>query len=243
MTLITRLIATAAISASLSSLSIAEDYSKEEIESIVRDYILENPDIIADAIYILQERAEQERAQQQEAALQELSSNLISSNLDPVGGNPDGTITLVEFFDYNCGYCKRANDVVQTLIKQNPDLRVVYKEWPILSEASTAAAEIALAVNLAEPAMYETFHRALLSTRRLSSKADIWRIVEDLDLDRANIEAQLTSPLIEQHIRQSTELAQMLNITGTPAFVVGDQILRGAYPIEQIQQAIDEEAG
>lgn len=220
----------------------ADDMSKEEIEQIVRDYILENPEIIADAIYLLQERAEAEKAQQEAAALSELTDSLMNSEFDPVGGNPDGTITLVEFFDYNCGYCKRSNAVLKTLIENNPNLKVVYKEWPILSEGSSIAARIALAANLALPEQYEDLHRALLESRSLRTEKDVWKVVEKAGLDREAVESKMNAPEIDRHLAQSSALAQQLGITGTPAFVVGDQILKGAYPLERIQEAIDSQS-
>lgn len=219
----------------------AEEFSKSEIEEIVHQYILENPEVIAEAIYKLQAMAEQEKAQQQAESLRKMNDLLVNNPVDPVGGNPEGSITIVEFFDYNCGYCKRANDTLQQLIADNPDLKVVYKEWPILSESSTTAAKIALAVNLAYPEKYETFHRAILSTRSVRSENDVWKIVESLELDKEAVQAKLDDPAIQKHLSESTTLAQHLGITGTPAFIVGDSLLKGAYPVEQIQKAIDEE--
>lgn len=220
----------------------ADEMSRDEIEEIVRDYILENPEIISEAIYILQERAENEKAQQQADALGQLQDSLFFDANDPVGGNPDGDLTLVEFFDYNCGYCKRANSVLQALIADNPNLRVVYKEWPILSETSAFAARVSLAVNLNQPEHYEAVHRALMSASSLRSQNDVWSIIEKAGVRRADIEPTLSAPEIESHLRQTSALAQQLGITGTPAFIVGDQILKGAYPQEQIQQAIDSQS-
>jgi protein-disulfide isomerase len=220
----------------------AEDFSKEEIESIVHEYIMENPEIIADAIYLLQERAEADKAKQASEALQNMQDALTNSELDPVGGNTEGSITIVEFFDYNCGYCKRASGTLQQLVKDNPNLKVVYKEWPILSESSSIAAKIALAINLAEPTKYEEFHHTLLSARSIRSAEDVWKIAEQVGIDRSAAEAKLNSPEVEQHLTQTSALAQNLGITGTPAFIVGDKILKGAYPIEQIQEAIDSQS-
>ncbi len=218
----------------------AEDYSKEDIESIVREYILENPEIIAEAIYVLQDRAEKEKAAQAAQALGAITETLNFSDLDPVGGNPDGKITIVEFFDYNCGYCKRANATLQQLAKNNSDLRIVYKEWPILSETSATAATISLAVNLTFPEQYEEFHQTLLGARSLRSEEDIWKLVDKANLDREAINANMNNEKINQHLVQTSKLAKQLGITGTPAFIVGDSVLKGAYPIEDIQAAIDQ---
>lgn len=220
----------------------AADMPREEIEQIVQEYILENPEIIREAIYLLQQQAENEKAQQAAEALSGLQDSLNNNVLDPVGGNPDGSITLVEFFDYNCGYCKRVNSVVKALIKENPNLKVVYKEWPILSEASSYAARVALAVNIAAPEQYEELHRAFLSASSLRSEGDIWKVVAKVGIDRSLVESAMSAPEIDQHLEETAMLARQLDITGTPAFVVGDQILKGAYPQEQIQRAIDSQS-
>lgn len=238
-----KLIRPVALTASLfaaASVIQAEEFSKSEIEEIVHQYILEHPEVIAEAIYKLQDRAEQEKAQKEAESLQKMTDMLINNPIDPVGGNTNGSITIVEFFDYNCGYCKRANDTLQALIAENPDLKVVYKEWPILSESSDKAARIALAANLAYPEKYEALHRALLDTRSLRSESDIWKAIEKLELDKAAIEAKLSDESIDQHISETSQLAQSLGITGTPAFVVGGRILKGAYPQAEIQKAIDQ---
>jgi protein-disulfide isomerase len=240
--LFTPLVLAIGLLAATTGMSQAQEFTKDEIGVMVREYILTHPEIISEAIYILQDQAEQQKGQQEGAALKQMGDLLYNNAIDPVGGNPNGSVTLVEFFDYNCGYCKRSNSVLQTLIKQNPDLKVVYKEWPILSESSGEAAKIALAVNLAFPEQYEDVHRALLSLSSLRSANDVWKVIDKLKLDRSKIEAMLERPEVALHLQQTTTLAQQLGITGTPAFVVGDTILKGAYPIEQIQQAIDSQS-
>lgn len=217
----------------------ADDFSKEEIETIVHEYIMANPEIIADAIYLLQEQAENDKAKQEAEAMKELEGALFNSKYDPVGGNPEGSITLVEFFDYNCGYCKRASETLLQLIENNPDLRVVYKEWPILSEGSSIAAQVALAVHFSQPEKYEALHHALLGSRSIANIEAAWKIAESVGVDRKAAETKYNSQEVKNHLAQSSMLAQNLGITGTPAFVVGDKILKGAYPIEQIQEAID----
>lgn len=224
---------------SLSQISTADELSEEDIERIIYNYLLENPEVVGAAIERLQQQYAQEQASREQAAVQQLQAQLLSSDLDPVGGNPNGRITLVEFFDYNCGYCKRSNQVLQTLIANNPDLRVVYKEWPILSEGSAIAARTALAVNLAAPESYEALHRALLASRSLRTEDQVWQVIATAGVERSVVEAKLDAPQIREHLRQTAQLAEQLGITGTPAFLVGDQILKGAYPLEQMQAAID----
>lgn len=218
----------------------AEDMTEQEVERIVRDYLLENPEVIVEAINVLRQR---EQAAEEAAAsqkLSELNAELLQSERDPVGGNPNGSITLVEFFDYNCGYCKRANGTLKALIQANPDLRVVYKEFPILTETSMTAARASLALNALYPEHYETFHRQLLDRRgSLQQDSEIWEAMAALEVDVDAVKAEAEKDWVKETIARNHQLAQELNITGTPTFVVGDSILRGAYPQENIQEAID----
>ncbi|TXR54830.1 DsbA family protein [Reinekea thalattae] len=227
------------IMASTSTALVAEEFEKSDIEQIVHQYIIDNPEVVAEAIYKLQNQAKEEQARQEALSLKQMTAQLTNNPIDPVGGNPNGSVTIVEFFDYNCGYCKRANGTLQQLIADNPDLKVVYKEWPILSEGSAKASNIALAVNLAYPDKYQAFHRALLESRSVRTENDAWAVVERVGLDRAKVEKELSNGDIAKHLQETKYLAQQLGITGTPAFVVGGQILKGAYPQEDIQRAID----
>ncbi len=240
--MMSKLAAVAAISTLAVLPAQAEEMSKEQIEEIVHDYLLENPEIIREAILLLQQREEQAKASQEAAALEQMASYLTESPLDPIGGNPEGTLTMVEFFDYNCGYCKRSNSTVQALISANPNLRVVYKEWPILSDSSEVIARIALAANLVAPEKYQSLHQALMDARSLRTADDVWKVIEKEGLDRAAVEAKLEDEKIDQHFQQTLMLAKQLGITGTPAFIVGDKVLKGAYPVDQIQSAIDQES-
>lgn len=218
----------------------AEDMTEQEVERIVRDYLLENPEVIVEAINVLRQR---EQAAEEAAAsqkLSELNAELLQSEHDPVGGNPDGQVTLVEFFDYNCGYCKRANSTLKALIDANPDLRVVYKEFPILSETSMTAARASLALNALYPDQYENFHRQLLERRgSIQSDNEVWQAVARLEVDVEAIKAEAGKDWVDETLAKNRQLAQQLNITGTPTFVVGESILRGAYPQGDIQAAID----
>lgn len=225
--------------AMLSSATQATEYSQQDIEEIVRNYLLTNPEVIVEAINVLQAREEARQAEEAQSALSRLQPQLVNNPLDPVGGNADGSVTIIEFADYNCGFCKRANATLQALIEANPDLRVVYKEWPILSESSEYASRVALATNLIAPSRYEELHNALMNANSLRSEADVWRIVANLRLDRQAIEAQMNAPEVEQHLAETQALARSLGITGTPAFVVGNEVLRGAFPQADIQKAID----
>lgn len=218
----------------------AENLTEDDVNRMVRNYILENPEIVMEAIGILQEREQAAQQASQSELLASAGDRLVNMDKDPVGGNPDGNITLVEFFDYNCGYCKRAADTVKALTEANPNLRVVYKEWPILSETSLTAAKVGLAINELYPEQYSTYHDALLARpSSLRQDSEVWQVVDSLGLDRAELEEETKAEWVQQNLASNRALAQQLNITGTPTFVVGTEILRGAYPEADIQAAID----
>lgn len=218
----------------------AENLTEDDVNQLVRDYILEHPEIVMEAISILQEREQAAKQASENQMLAAASDQLINSANDPVGGNPDGEITLVEFFDYNCGYCKRASETVKALKEANPNLRVVYKEWPILSETSVTAARVGLAINELYPEQYSTYHDALLARPgSLRQDSEVWQVVDSLGLDRAELEEEAKAGWVQQTLASNRALAQQLNITGTPTFVVGTDILRGAFPQADIQAAID----
>ncbi|HET8904659.1 MAG TPA: DsbA family protein [Saccharospirillum sp.] len=218
----------------------AENLTEEDVNQLVRDYILEHPEIVMEAISILQEREQAAKQASEKEMLAAASDQLINSANDPVGGNPDGSITLVEFFDYNCGYCKRAAETVKALTEANPDLRVVYKEWPILAETSVTAARVSLAISELYPDQYQAYHDALLARPgSLQENSEVWQVVDQLGLDREELEAETKADWVQETLASNRALAQQLNITGTPTFVVGTDILRGAYPQGDIQSAID----
>lgn len=235
---ITLLIPVLAITALLAR---ADSLTEDDVNRLVRSYILENPEIIVEAITILQQR---EQAQQQAGVgetLSRLQDDLVANPDDPVLGNPNGSVTLVEFSDYNCGFCKRAHETVEALIEANPDLRVVMKEFPILSETSMTAAKAALAINDLYPDQYADFHSRLMANRgALQSDNAVWSIVRALRVDVGKVQERSRAADIEAAVARNHELARQLNITGTPTFIVGNNILRGALPQADIQRAIDD---
>jgi protein-disulfide isomerase len=220
----------------------AESRSDQEIKDLVRGYLLENPEVIMEALIILQEKEELAKAEAAKNAMSDIQNSLTNSKNDPVGGNPDGDLTIVEFFDYNCGYCKRAASTLTSLKKKNPNLRVVYKEWPILSPSSETAARVALAVNLLYPDRYEELHVAFMNSSSLGSDKGVWSVVDKLKFDRKEIESKLNDPIVNLHIADTQAQARALGITGTPAFIVGTEIIKGALPEREIQKVIDSQS-
>lgn len=198
---------------------------REAIEGIIADYILDNPEIIYRALQVLQERQQAAQAEAARLALETSRDALERDPNSPVGGNPDGDVTVVEFFDYRCPYCKRAAPDVERLTAEDDEVRIVYKEWPILGPESVFAARAALAAR--EQDRYLDFHDRVMGLRDVT-EASVMAVAEELGLDLERLREDMAGPDVEAHLRQTAELAEALGITGTPAFVIGDEIVPGA---------------
>ncbi len=213
---------------------------KAEIEQLVRDYIVANPEIIEEALVALEDkRRDAEKAKQSEAIVS-LSDTIFNSNHQAVMGNPDGAVTMVEFFDYNCGYCKRAFNDMLALKEANPDLKIVMKEFPILSEGSVEAARVSVAVTRLAPEAYADFHRELLVRGGTANKAKAMAIAEELGLDTEALEAEAAKESTIQNFSEVRMLAEALGVTGTPSYVIGKQAVFGAVGFDTLQERIIE---
>lgn len=214
---------------------------KTAIEQVVRDYLLENPDLILEVLTILQERQDQADRAQQADRVQALSAQIFDSASSPVIGNPDGDLTLVEFFDYQCGYCKSMLEPLQDMMTADGRIRVIMKEFPILGPASVTAARAALAS--ARQGKYAEFHRQLMSRRGGLNDAAIFKVAEEVGLDLERLKADMSSDAVSTEIAANLRLAQQLGINGTPSFVVGNEILPGAVDIEVIRGRLAAQPG
>jgi len=216
----------------------AQDLSDARIKELVYEAILENPQIIMDAVAILQQREDQAAAAAARSVLNDQRQLLENDPNAPVLGNPDGDVTVVEFFDYNCPFCKRAMPEVQALLDADPNVKVVYREWPVLGEGSVYAARAALAAR--EQGKYEEFHWALMGAKGRLEEARVLKIAADTGLDLDRLKADMNAPAVEEHIAASMQLAQALGFNGTPSFVIGDALVPGLVDFEQLQQYVDE---
>lgn len=204
---------------------IFNDSEREAIEGIIADYILDNPEIVYRALQILQERQQAAEAERARLALEAHRHALERDPNSPVGGNPDGDVTVVEFFDYRCPYCKRVAPDVERLTAEDGKVRLVYKEWPILGPESVFAARAALAAR--EQDQYLALHERLMALEQVT-EASVMAAASDVGLDIPQLREDMAAPEVEAHLRQSMQLAETLGITGTPAFVIGDQVVPGA---------------
>jgi protein-disulfide isomerase len=218
--------------------AIADTMSKQEFEARVRDYLLANPEIVMQAVQNLEARQREAEQREAEIALLSQAEEIFRDPDSPVGGNPTGDVTVVEFFDYNCTYCRQVAPVMTQAEATDPQLRVVYKEFPILGSGSLYAARAALAAH--RQGRYEDFHKALMKTKGQVGEALVLKVSAGLGLDVARLTADMRDPTIQAAIDRNLELAQSLLINGTPGFVVGDQILRGATDLSTMQQVIEQ---
>ncbi len=207
-------------------------------EKIIRDYLLANPEVVIDAIRIYREQVERHQEEMARAALAHRRAALVSDPGSPVGGNPDGDVTIVEFFDYRCGYCKRVLPTIKEALKTDKNLRIVFKEFPILGDQSVFAARAALAVHKLDPKKYEPFHNALMASTGNVSESRVMRLAGELGLDPEAVRKTMDSPEIDARIDSNHQLAQSLNIRGTPAFVIGNELVPGLISLEQLRQLV-----
>jgi protein-disulfide isomerase len=209
---------------------------EEAIDAQIRDYIRENPEVILEALRILEQRrklAEEEKAREQLVAR---SDEIFSDPTSPVGWNRDGDVTIVEFFDYQCPYCKAVAPTLAQLKKEDKGIRYVYKEWPILGPVSEVAARAALAAE--QQGRYERFHEALMALPGKLKEADIMEIAENVGLDVATLRRDMEDPAIQDSLVRTRALARALGITGTPAFIIGDNIVPGAVEMDRLKALI-----
>lgn len=212
---------------------------KNDIRNTVREYILENPQVIVEALETIQSQQRHSDGRRQQSAVVARADQLFRSRSDPSVGDPKATVTVVEFFDYQCPYCRRMAQQLAELNKEDPDLRIVYKEFPVFGPASTLAARAALGA--ARQGKYEEFHLALMGIRGAPSERAIFRAAERIGLDAGRLRADMNSPNAQRIFQRNSQLAQELGIRGTPAFVIGDQVIPGAIEIRRLRELIAEQ--
>jgi protein-disulfide isomerase len=199
----------------------------------VRDYLLNNPEVLLEAMEVLQERQRVAEAEIVQKAIVARRDEILNDPTAPVGGNEAGDVTLVEFFDYNCPYCRRVAPTVARLEKADPGLRVVYKEFPILGPGSDFAARAALASQ--RQGKYFAFHNALMQADGNVTEETVIEIAREVGLDTERLGADMQDPAIDAAIARNRQLASALGINGTPAFVIGDHIVPGAVDLATLQ--------
>jgi len=210
------------------------------VESIVRDYLLKNPELLLEVQDALEAKQKEEQRVAHENVIRDQKDDIFNSTFDGVVGNPKGKITIVEFYDYNCGFCKRAIEDMQALTNADPDLRFVLKEFPILSPDSHKASIVSMAFHKMMPEKYAEFHTALLGGEGRATEARALKIALSLGADEATLRQHMQDPDIPAALEKTYDLANKLTITGTPSYVVGNQVIFGALGQKVLAEKIED---
>jgi protein-disulfide isomerase len=214
---------------------------KGQIEKIVHDYLMAHPEVIKEAIIALQAKEEAQKADDQSQAVTANKDKLFSDPATPVAGNPIGDVTLVEFFDYHCPYCKAVAGPLAQLLQEDKGVRLVLKEFPILGEDSKLASKAALAA--VAQGKYWEFHQALLEHRGTFDMDTITAIATKVGLDAKKLVADMADAKTQPLIADNHKLADSLDVSATPTFVIGNQVVEGAIPLDQIKALIKKARG
>ncbi|MEM9269379.1 MAG: DsbA family protein [Pseudomonadota bacterium] len=205
----------------------------------IRAYLLENPEVLMEAMDVLRAREAEAKRAADKLLVAELSQQLTDDGVSYVGGNPEGDVTLVEFIDYQCGYCKLAHGDVKTLLETDGQIRYVVKELPILGPLSQTASQAAVATLLFQtPEVYGNFNDALLSFKGQLSEPIVYGLARQAGADVDQLREDMSRPEVQAHLNDIRSLAARLQISGTPAFVLGDEVIRGFQPLDQMRGAV-----
>jgi protein-disulfide isomerase len=213
--------------------------TQQEIEKIVRDYLLREPEVLAEALGRLQQRKAAAAAIKAKQAVHDHQQALFSDPTSPVEGNAQGTIAIVEFFDYRCVHCRHVAATLDRLVSGNASVRVIYKNFPVLGEPSVLAARAAVAAQ--QQGGWAKLHRAMLAFQGDFTVENILTIGKSVGLDAARLKTDMMSPATQKTVRENMTLAAALGLDATPSFVIGDRVIRGALSPEALQAIIDEE--
>ena len=216
------------------------DAKRSDFERMLKDYLADHPEAIQEALDALAAKKAAAKAAQQKAAIRANAAALFASPHQVILGNRTGDVTLVEFFDYNCGYCKRALADLLEVMKSDPKLKVVLKEFPILGPGSVEAARVAIAVRMQDAggARYLEFHRKLLESRGHNDKSTALAVAAELGLDMARLERDMASEEVDKSLKETTRLGEVLGINGTPGYVVGPSVIVGARGQQLLKEKI-----
>jgi protein-disulfide isomerase len=213
---------------------------REEIGKIIRDYLLKHPEVLQEAMAEFEKRQQLAEAEKAKVAIKTHAEAIFNSPRQVTLGNPQGDVTFVEFFDYNCGYCKRALEDMMQLMSKDPKLKVVLKEFPVLGPASMDAARVGVAVRMQDKTgkKYLEFHQKLLTGRGQVDRARAMAAAKEVGLDMARLEKDLKSDEIDASLQESMKLAEALGLNGTPSYVINNDVVIGAVGLATLSAKI-----
>src|ERR1043166_647805 len=217
------------------------DAQRGELERIIRDYIVAHPEVLQEAMAELEKRQSAADLEKQIAGVRQHKEVLFNSPRQVTLGNPKGDVTMVEFFDYNCGYCKRALGDMLQLLKNDPNHKVVLKEYPVLGPGSLEAAQVAVAARMQDKTgkKYLDFHQRLLGTRGPADKAHALAAAKDAGFDMARIEKDLASEEVRETLQENMKVADAIGLNGTPSYVIGTAVVIGAQGYDVLKEKVD----
>lgn len=213
-----------------------EPAAGQSMDQVIEGYIRTHPEVIEESLQALEAKRQAQEKERVKAVIAARRNDLLNDPASPVSGNPNGDVTVVEFFDYRCGFCKRAAGAVSQLQKDDRSVRVVYKDFPILGEASELAAKAALASRA--QGKHQTFHEALLAAKGDLSKETALAIARDVGLDAKKLERDMENPEWTAVIERNRALAKELGISGTPGFIVGEELHPGALDLGRLKELV-----
>jgi protein-disulfide isomerase len=234
------LVAVAMLCAQPASAQTFSDDQRHQIEGIIKDYLLKHPEVLQEVMAALDKKQQEAEAEKARTTIKENNATLFNSPHQVVLGNPQGDVTMVEFFDYNCGYCKRALPDMMTLLKTDPNIKFVLKEFPVLGEGSVDAAHVAVAARMQDPSgkKYIEFHQKLLGNRGPVDKARALAVAKEVGFDMARLEKDMASGEVKATIDENMKLADALGVNGTPSYVVGSELVVGAVGLDSLKEKI-----
>jgi protein-disulfide isomerase len=241
--MMTRLAGAAAALLMLALPVAAQEFSapqKGEIERIIKEYLISHPEVLQEAIAELDKRQAAADVEKAKAAVAGNAETLFNSTRQVVLGNPKGDVTMVEFFDYNCGFCKKAMADMFELLKDDPKLRIILKEFPVLGPGSVEAAKVAVAVRMQDKTgkKYLEFHQKLLGGRGQADKARALAVAKEVGMDMKRIDTDMASDEIKVSIEESLKLAETLGLNGTPSYIVGSDVVVGAVGLDALRTKV-----
>jgi protein-disulfide isomerase len=219
------------------------DNQRHEIENIIKDYLTNHPEVMQDVMAAIDKKQQEADAEKARTTIKDNNATIFNSPHQVVLGNPQGNVTLVEFFDYNCAFCKRALPDMMTLLKTDPNVRFVLKEFPVLGEGSVQAAHVAVAARMQDPtgAKYIEFHQKLLGGRGPADKARALAVAKEVGFDMPRLQKDMDSDEVKTTIDEDMKLAEELGVSGTPSYVVGDEVVVGAVGLDALKDKITAE--
>lgn len=212
-----------------------------EIETIIHDYLVEHPEVLVKAFEALETKQATAEFEKTQAAIERNRKAIYDNPMDYVTGNPDGDVTIVEFFDYQCGYCKRSFEPLMDFVKADGNIRLILKEFPILGPVSLTASQAAIAAK--KQGRYIEMHAALYEHKGGLDEDGVYEIAKDVGLDLAKLKKDMADPAIQDHVSRTYRLAEQLGVDGTPAFIAGGTMYPGVVDKERLEKIVKDARG